>query len=309
MRSFARTIPPSSSPSWRRSHREGAARGTAPPAAGRRRPGSPSTSTRVVATDASARQIASARSHPRVEYSVAPAEASGLPDRSVELVTVAQAVHWFDRQEFWAEVSRVLVPGGVLAVWCYHLFHLDEPVDRVIRRLYGEIVGPDWPPERKIVERGYRFLGFPVRRGRGSAVSDGQAVDVRPDGGVPADLVRGPRVSPAGRGRPRGHRGGRSRTGLGRPGTPPAARLGPGPARREGPLAERLESTGWRSPTPSGGRCATSGSRSRTGATFAASTACRRRTTPGCLDATSSTSKRSRSSRTSSRRSGSSACG
>jgi SAM-dependent methyltransferase len=96
-----------------------------------------------------------------VEYSVAAAEASGLPDRSVDLVTVAQAVHWFDRPEFWAEVSRVLVPGGVAGVWCYHLFHLDEPVDRVIRRLYGEIVGPDWPPERKIVERGYRFLDFP----------------------------------------------------------------------------------------------------------------------------------------------------
>ncbi|HTO77516.1 MAG TPA: class I SAM-dependent methyltransferase [Thermoanaerobaculia bacterium] len=116
---------------------------------------------RVVATDASARQIASARPHPRVEYSVAPAEASGLPDRSVELVTVAQAVHWFDGREFWAEVSRVLVPGGVVAVWCYHLFHLDEPVDGVIRRFYGDIVGPDWPPERKIVERGYRFLDFP----------------------------------------------------------------------------------------------------------------------------------------------------
>lgn len=116
---------------------------------------------RVVATDASARQIHSARPHPGVEYSVASAEASRLPSRSVELVTVAQAVHWFDRQEFWDEVSRVLVPGGVLGVWCYHLFHLDEPVDRVIRRFYGEIVGPDWPPERKIVELGYRSLHFP----------------------------------------------------------------------------------------------------------------------------------------------------
>src|SRR5436309_13441105 len=74
---------------------------------------------RVVATDASREQIASATPHPNVEYRVAPADESGLPDASVGLLTVAQALHWFDLERFYAEAKRVLQPGGVLAVWAY----------------------------------------------------------------------------------------------------------------------------------------------------------------------------------------------
>jgi SAM-dependent methyltransferase len=117
---------------------------------------------RVVATDASAEQIAKARTHSRVHYAVAPAEASGLPEHSVDLITVAQALHWFDLPRFHDEVRRVLRPAGLLAVWTYNLFRTDEPaIDAVIDHLYGDTLDAHWPAERRIVERGYADLVFP----------------------------------------------------------------------------------------------------------------------------------------------------
>lgn len=119
---------------------------------------------RVVATDASAAQIAHAEPHPRVEYRVALAEAgeaSGLPDAAVDLVTVAQALHWFDFDRFYAEVRRVLAPGGALAVWSYDLARVAPAVDALIDRLARDVVGPWWPPERRWVDERYRTLPFP----------------------------------------------------------------------------------------------------------------------------------------------------
>lgn len=115
----------------------------------------------VVATDAAEAQLSRAAPHPRVHYRRAAAEASGLEDGSVDLVTVAQAVHWFDLDRFWAEVRRVAAPGGVVAVWTYHGVGLTPAVDRVVARYYTEIVGRYWPPERAAVEDAYRSLPFP----------------------------------------------------------------------------------------------------------------------------------------------------
>jgi SAM-dependent methyltransferase len=117
----------------------------------------------VVATDASAEQVAHAEPHSRVEYRVAAAERSGLRNASVDLVTVAQALHWLDLRAFYAEATRVLRPGGVLAVWCYG--HLELPsaaLQRCVDLFYAETVGPYWPPERRLVEDGYRSLDFPL---------------------------------------------------------------------------------------------------------------------------------------------------
>jgi ubiquinone/menaquinone biosynthesis C-methylase UbiE len=116
---------------------------------------------RVVATDPSANQLAEAEPHAQVEYRSARAEDSGLEPASVDLVTVAQALHWFDLERFYAEVSRVLRPGGLIAVWCYGLMEIDPAVDPVIRHFYEDVVGPYWPPQRAHVESGYRELAFP----------------------------------------------------------------------------------------------------------------------------------------------------
>lgn len=117
---------------------------------------------RVVATDASAQQIASATPHERVAYHTAPAERSGLPEASVDLITVAQAAHWLDLDPFYAEVRRIARPEAVLALITYGVLHVeDAAADAVAQRFYHDVIGPYWPPERRHVEDGYRSLPFP----------------------------------------------------------------------------------------------------------------------------------------------------
>jgi ubiquinone/menaquinone biosynthesis C-methylase UbiE len=116
----------------------------------------------VVATDASGAQLAEMPARPNVRRLTAPAEASGLPAGSTDLVTVAQALHWLPLERFWGEVRRVLVDGGIVAAWCYGIQQVDQPeVDREVRRFYQEVVGPYWAPERRLVETGYATLQFP----------------------------------------------------------------------------------------------------------------------------------------------------
>lgn len=115
---------------------------------------------RVEATDASAAQIAVAKPHPRVRYRVAPAEASGLPDGAADLVTVAQAAHWFDLPAFYAEARRVGRPGTLLALISYGTLVLEPALQPLVRDFRAAIAG-DWPPERRLVEEGYRTLPFP----------------------------------------------------------------------------------------------------------------------------------------------------
>src|SRR5262245_35676167 len=115
--------------------------------------------TTVFATDVAEEQIAAAKPHSRVRYSVAPAERSGLPDESVDLVTVAQALHWFDVEAFYAEARRVARRGALLAVWNYpRPEFIDAELDRRFFAFYSDVVGPYWPPERVHVEQNYRTL-------------------------------------------------------------------------------------------------------------------------------------------------------
>ncbi|HKA59347.1 MAG TPA: class I SAM-dependent methyltransferase [Gemmatimonadales bacterium] len=115
----------------------------------------------VIATDASNSQIEYATPDPRITYRVAPAETSGLDPSSVDLVTVAQALHWFDRNTFWPEARRVLRPGGAIAIWTYILFEITPAIDAIIRHFYSGIVGPFWPPERRLTEERYQTIEFP----------------------------------------------------------------------------------------------------------------------------------------------------
>jgi SAM-dependent methyltransferase len=116
---------------------------------------------RIIATDASEKQIANAEPHERVEYRVASAEESGLESGTIDLIMVAQALHWFDLDEFYVEVNRVLKPRGVFAASAYKFFHITPAIDEVVNhRYYEEIVGAFWPPERVLVEK-FEELPFP----------------------------------------------------------------------------------------------------------------------------------------------------
>lgn len=117
----------------------------------------------VIATDASASQIAEATPHPRIRYHCAPAESIDLPDRSVDLITVAQAAHWFDLGRFYPEARRVLRPDGALALISYGVVVLDGAPGEVMARFYHHTLAPFWPAERRHVEAGYRTLPFPFR--------------------------------------------------------------------------------------------------------------------------------------------------
>ncbi|KAI9011374.1 methyltransferase type 11 [Gaertneriomyces semiglobifer] len=116
---------------------------------------------KVVATDASASQIEQARKADNVEYRVATAEASGLAPASVDLVTVAQAVHWFDIEGFYKEVRRVVKPGGAIAVWTYSsLPSISPEIDSVLSEYYS-MMTPYWAFDISIVDNSYRDLPFP----------------------------------------------------------------------------------------------------------------------------------------------------
>jgi SAM-dependent methyltransferase len=116
----------------------------------------------VVATDASAQQIAAANPHPRITYRTAAAEASGLEPATADLIVAAQAAHWFDIEAFYAEARRVAKPGALLALVAYGVLHVDGEAEAPVQEFYWRTVGPYWPAERRHVEEGYRTLPFPV---------------------------------------------------------------------------------------------------------------------------------------------------
>jgi SAM-dependent methyltransferase len=117
---------------------------------------------RVVATDLSREQLQARLEAPGAYYAASLAEASGLRGARVDLVTVAQAYHWFDHSRFHREVSRVIVPGGALAVWCYGVMRAPPDLDAAVTRFYYETVGSYWPAERGHVEKGYRHFEIPI---------------------------------------------------------------------------------------------------------------------------------------------------
>ncbi len=119
----------------------------------------------VFATDASEAQISTAPPHPHIRWSVAPAESSNLTPASVAGVTVAQALHWFDLPRFWAEVRRVVRPGGFIVAWSYGLGQTDDPtVSAMLRHFHDEVVGDYWPIERGHVDAGYARIEMPFAR-------------------------------------------------------------------------------------------------------------------------------------------------
>lgn len=117
--------------------------------------------TEIYASDISQAQLDIAFKQPRIHYSLQPAEKTNFPDHFFDLILVAQAVHWFNFNEFYREVNRTLKPDGRLAVIGYGLVKITEEVDRVIVHFYTKIVGPFWDAERRHIDEAYKSIPFP----------------------------------------------------------------------------------------------------------------------------------------------------
>jgi ubiquinone/menaquinone biosynthesis C-methylase UbiE len=118
----------------------------------------------VTATDHSEKQLQQATPHPHITYQLAGIENTGLPDNSFDLITVAQAYHWFDFAAFHREVQRVAKPEAIVAIWGYSLIQSEETaVQALIHRFYKEKTGPYWDAERKYVDEHYSTVAFPYR--------------------------------------------------------------------------------------------------------------------------------------------------
>ncbi len=118
---------------------------------------------KIFATDISQKQIDNAYRAPNIFYAVEPAEKTSLADRSVDLITVAQAIHWFNFDAFYAEAFRVAKPGAVIAVWTYSLLHISPGIDEILVEYHYKTLGDFWDPERKYVDDGYVAVPFPFK--------------------------------------------------------------------------------------------------------------------------------------------------
>ena len=115
---------------------------------------------KVFATDISENQLVQAQPISNVKYSVQLAEKTNFPDHHFDLITVGQAIHWFDFEAFNMEVKRVLKPNGVIAFWGYGLIKVDDPIDAITSVFDSEIVGPYWDVERRHIDHAYSTIPF-----------------------------------------------------------------------------------------------------------------------------------------------------
>lgn len=117
----------------------------------------------VLATDPSPQQIANCIPHPQIHYKVETAENSSIPSETADIITIANALHWFNHDAFYKEVNRVLKPGGVIAAWAYLNPSVNPAVNEVITYLHDNILGDYWLAENRHVENGYNTIPFPFQ--------------------------------------------------------------------------------------------------------------------------------------------------
>lgn len=117
--------------------------------------------TQVEATDISEKQLAQAVQRPNIRYQISPAEQTPFADHTFDLITVAQALHWFDVDAFHREVRRVAKPGAVLAEWGYGLVQLGADLNPVMLDFYRNRIGSYWDPQRRYIDDAYASLPFP----------------------------------------------------------------------------------------------------------------------------------------------------
>jgi len=116
---------------------------------------------KVYATDISSEQMRYAPQKANIEYLQIPAENSGLPDKVFDLITVAQAIHWFNFEEFYKEVRRTAKPGSLLSVIGYGMIRVDENTNPLLDRFYDEMFGTYFSENRVYINDSYQNIPFP----------------------------------------------------------------------------------------------------------------------------------------------------
>ena len=119
---------------------------------------------KVIATDISSKQIDNAEKAVNIYYSVQPSEHTNIESSSVDLITVAQAIHWFDFEKFYAEVKRVAAQNAFIAVWAYSLLKIEGTIDEIISDYHFNFLGNYWDAERKYVDDEYKNIPFPFNQ-------------------------------------------------------------------------------------------------------------------------------------------------
>ena len=117
----------------------------------------------VKATDVSQEQIANAKQHPKIEYAVSESEDTNFADNSFDLVCVAQALHWFQHDQFWNEVKRVLKPNGIFAAWGYTWPRVNTEVDQIVKEKILNSIAPYWAPQNKLLWNHYADIDIPFK--------------------------------------------------------------------------------------------------------------------------------------------------
>ncbi len=116
----------------------------------------------VLATDISKKQLENAVVLDNIFYWQT-GEQTSFASKSIDLITVAQAIHWFDREKFYDEVKRVGKREAAVAVWGYGLLSIEPAMDERLRDFYVNVVGNYWEKDRKLIDEEYQTISFPFR--------------------------------------------------------------------------------------------------------------------------------------------------
>lgn len=117
----------------------------------------------VEATDISQAQVDKASPRPNVHYSIQAAEQTNFADLSFNLITIGQAIHWFNFEAFYKEVRRVAQPNAVIATWCYALLNISPDIDALIEHFYRHTTANYWDFERRYIDEHYQTIPFPFQ--------------------------------------------------------------------------------------------------------------------------------------------------
>ena len=117
----------------------------------------------IIATDPSKQQIKNSLTNHKIEYRIENTENSSLAHQSADLISIANALHWFQFDSFYKEARRVLKPEGILAAWCYRIPSISEDIDKVVQQFNDEVMDEYWLPENRLVDKDYSTLPFPFK--------------------------------------------------------------------------------------------------------------------------------------------------